>query len=122
MGQLPRDRRVTSRREIAGLLTGARVRAGELELYWRPAAEPRSRATCITPKFGHTAVERNRLRRRLKELMREILLTRPEGRDYLVRARPPAYGLDFRELAATLRSLVSRMEGMEAGRAATGQP
>ena len=109
MGQLPRNRRVTTRREIAHLLRGSRVSGRELELYWRPASGERSRATCITPKFGRTAVLRNRLRRRIKERMRTTLLGRPEPRDYLVRARPPAYELDYAGLAAALEELAGRM-------------
>lgn len=111
MGQLPRERRITTRREIAALLRGKRARGPALELYWRPAAEPRSRATCITPKHGRTGVERNRLRRRLKELMRATLLSRGEERDWLVRARPPAYELDYAGLSSALSALV---EGTEA--------
>lgn len=118
MGQLPRDRRITARREIARLLGGVRVCGRELELYWRPASQPRSRATCITPKFGHTAVERNRLRRRLKELMRRTLLERPDERDYLVRARRPAYELGFDGLATAMSVLVARMDAAAGGREA----
>ena len=108
MGQLPRHLRITTRREIAWLLSGDRVRGSNLDLYWRPASGPMPRATCITPKFGHTSVERNRLRRRLMDLMRRLLLGRAEARDWLVRARPPAYGLDFAGLEAELGTLAAR--------------
>lgn len=111
MGQLPRYSRITTRREITRLLNGSRVRGTELELYWLPAERENPRATCITPRYRGSAVRRNRLRRRLKELMRSLLLTRPEGRDYLVRARPDAYELDFDGLAAALGALVGRMAG-----------
>lgn len=110
MGQLPRERRITTRREIAALLRASRVRGPALELYRRPAAEARARATCITPKHGRSGVERNRLRRRIKELMREILLGRGEDHDWLVRARPPAYDLSFADLASALRALVARID------------
>lgn len=110
MGQLPRDRRITRGREIASLLAARRVRRPELDLYWRPAAGPLPRAACTTPKFGHSSVERNRLRRRLKELTREVLLARDEPYDYLVRARPPAYELDFAGLREALAGLAGRVE------------
>ena len=106
MGQIPRGRRITTRGEILSLLGGRRVRGEALELFWRPATEDRPRGTCITPKFGHTAVQRNRLRRRLKELMRASVLADPLARDYLVRARPAAYELDFEGLEAALMELV----------------
>lgn len=108
MGAVPRDRRITTRREITRLLRGPGSRGPELELYWQPAAGA-SRATCITPKHGHTSVERNRLRRRLMALVASELLSRPEPRDYLVRARHAAYGLDFRGLARALGDLVEEM-------------
>ncbi|HET6639301.1 MAG TPA: ribonuclease P protein component [Gemmatimonadota bacterium] len=110
MGQLPRERRITTRREIAALLRGARARGPALELYRRPAAGPIARATCITPKHGHTGVARNRLRRRIKELIREILLSRGEGEDWLVRTRPAAYDLSHAELRAMLQGLADQGE------------
>jgi len=45
----------------------------------------------ITPRFGHTAVVRNRLRRRLREHARRRLLPMLPAIDLLIRARPPAY-------------------------------
>lgn len=87
------------------------MRGPALELYWSPPAQLRSRATCITPKFGRTAVERNRLRRRLKELMRAILFVLPEPRDYLVRACPDAYDLSYAALSAALADLTARAAG-----------
>ena len=109
MGAIPRDRRVTTRGEILRLLRGPAVRGPDLELYWRPAAGGASRATCITPKYGHTSVERNRLRRRLTALLASELLSRPEARDYLVRARSGAYELDFRGLSRAVRGLAKEM-------------
>jgi ribonuclease P protein component len=109
VGAIPQDRRVTTRREIVGLLRGPGVHGADLELYWRPVAGGASRATCITPKYGHTSVERNRLRRRLTALLASELLSRPEPCDYLVRARSGAYDLDFRELSRALQALAKEM-------------
>lgn len=65
-----------------------------------PAGRPR--LGVVVPLFGHTAVERNRLQRRLREIGRRCWLpeARAEGRpvDLLIRAGPGAYGLDFEEL------------------------
>lgn len=109
MGHLPRDRRITTRREIGWLLSGPRVRGGHLDLHWRPAAGSTPRATCITPKFGRSSVERNKLRRRLRDLLRAVLLARPESFDYLVRAHPPAYERGYAELKIELASLAERI-------------
>ena len=86
------------------------MRGEALELFWRPAAEDRPRVACITPKFGHSSVERNRLRRRLKELMRASVLASSQARDYLVRARPAAYELDFDGLGTALMQLLEETE------------
>jgi ribonuclease P protein component len=110
MGQLPRERRIATRREIVALLRGSKARGPALELYRRPAAERLARATCITPKHGRTGVDRNRLRRRIKELMRAILLARGEEHDWLVRARPLAYELTFADLGSALRALAERID------------
>ncbi|MGH7572492.1 MAG: ribonuclease P protein component [Gemmatimonadota bacterium] len=109
MGAIPRERRIATRREIRRLLRGPHARGAQLELYWRPAAGL-ARATCITPKFGHTSVERNRLRRRLTALLATELLSRPEPRDYLVRARRGAYELDFQGLARAVQALAEEMK------------
>lgn len=92
------------------MLASRRSRGSALDLYWRPAAGPEPRAGCTTPKFGRSSVERNRLRRRLKELIREVLLARDAPLDYYIRARPPAYELDFAELRAAMTTLAGRIE------------
>lgn len=110
MGQLPRERRIRTRKEIGALLGADRCRGTSLELFARAAAEDRARGTCITPKFGHTSVDRNRLRRRLKALIGEVLFARGDERDWLIRARPAAYDRDFAELGDEIQRLAERIE------------
>ena len=50
-------------------------------------------------KHGHTIVERNRLRRRLRELVRLKILTEMNAGDIVVRAFPSAYSSSFDELS-----------------------
>jgi RNase P protein component len=45
----------------------------------------------------------------LTALLASELLSRPEPRDYLVRARSGAYDLDFQELSRTLDGLAKEM-------------
>ncbi len=56
----------------------------------------------VVPLYGHTAVARNRVQRRLREIGRRDWLSGAweERRevDVLLRARPAAYGCDFAEL------------------------
>lgn len=110
MGQLPRERRIRTRKEIGAMLAADRVRGPALELFTRPAAEGRARGTCITPKFGHTSVARNRLRRRLKTVIGEVLFPRGEGRDWMIRARPPAYERSYAELRDEIADLAARLD------------
>jgi ribonuclease P protein component len=59
----------------------------------------------IVPRHKHTAVERNRLKRRLRELARTRLLPGLPAVDLVVRARASAYGLPFDALADEMTRL-----------------
>jgi ribonuclease P protein component len=56
----------------------------------------------IVPRFQSTAVARNRLRRRLREIWRRELQSTAGAVDVVVRARRSAYGLSFDQLRAEL--------------------
>jgi ribonuclease P protein component len=56
----------------------------------------------IVPKFQSTAVARNRLRRRLLELWRRMLMGRQGPRDLIIRARREAYRASFADLRSEL--------------------
>lgn len=49
----------------------------------------------IVPRFQASAVARNRLRRRLKEIWRREIQSRQPAWDVLLRARAQAYQADF---------------------------
>lgn len=68
------------------------------------------RVAIVVPRFGHTAVKRNLVKRRLRELTRNLLLSRAGSRDLLIRARRHAYAADFAELEATIRAIVPPLE------------
>lgn len=57
------------------------------------------RVAIVVPKYGFTAVRRNKLKRRMRELTRTLVLTQLASCDLLVRARRDAYDASF----ATLR-------------------
>ncbi len=75
----------------------------------------RVRLVVVVPKYGHKIVERNRLKRRLREGARLELLPRCRERgasiDILVRARAGAYEVEYevlsRELIAVAEELCS---------------
>lgn len=57
-----------------------------------------ARVTVIVAKHGHTIVERNRLRRRLRELTRTRVIPQLGNVDVVVRSLPSAYEASFAEL------------------------
>lgn len=56
----------------------------------------------IVPRFQSSAVARNRLRRRLKEIWRREIQGRQPGWDLVIRARREAYRASFDALRAQL--------------------
>lgn len=64
-----------------------------------PPTGPASRVGIIVPKHKRSGVERNQLKRRLKELARLRLLPELPSGAVLLRARPEAYGAAFAALA-----------------------
>lgn len=100
---LPRAWRVTRQAEFEAVFAqGARRRFVRLDLAWRPNDMTHPRLGLIVPRHGQTAVARNRLRRRLRELARRRGLRALPPLDVVIRARPPAYTAPFEELGAEL--------------------
>ena len=64
------------------------------------------------PRFGRTAVERNGVKRRLREVVRTELLPRLGLFDVVVRATPGAYGASFDALREALRRAVQQLPGV----------
>ena len=70
----------------------------------------------VVPKYKHSGVERNRVKRRLRELVRVHLLGQLEARatahppvDLVVRIFPSAYGRDFAALHSELEQAVQQL-------------
>lgn len=100
---LPRTARVRLGSEIRALLQrGKRKRTPNVDVFFAPSPASRSRLGLIVPKHGRTIVERNRVKRRLREIGRRevlpMLADRATPGDVLLRARRAAYGATFEEL------------------------
>ncbi|MDP2470193.1 MAG: ribonuclease P protein component [Candidatus Palauibacterales bacterium] len=99
----PRSARLRRGPEIRSLLKmGSRRRCGPIEIFRGESTTASPRAGIIVPRYGHTIVERNQLKRRLREIVRTEWL--PGSRreippsDLLVRVRPGAYELSVQGL------------------------
>ena len=64
-----------------------------------------ARVGVVVPRYGHSAVDRNRLKRRLRELIRIELLPTIGGVDVVLRTVPRAYDRDFETLRSEMRKL-----------------
>jgi ribonuclease P protein component len=71
-------------------------------MVWRDNSAGRPRLGLIVPKFQFTAVARNRLRRRLKELWRRELQGGLPAIDLLIRVKRAGYQAGFGELRSEL--------------------
>jgi ribonuclease P protein component len=101
--RFPRAVRIRKPDDIRRVLrTGDRTRTAHLDIFSTDAPVDLSRFGSVVGKQGHTAVERNRLRRRLREIARLEVLPRfaASGRnvDLLVRARGAAYDASYQAL------------------------
>ena len=69
--RFPRRARLARAAEVRACWdSGRRHRTRFLDVAWRPNHSGRPRAAIVVPRFHHTAVARNRLRRRLREVLR----------------------------------------------------
>jgi ribonuclease P protein component len=84
---------------------GRRVHGPRLDLAWRPSPAGHARSAIVVPRFQFTAVARNRLRRRLREILRRQLASLPAV-DLVVRANRAAYAAPFATLVAELTESV----------------
>ena len=73
-----------------------------------PLSHPR--VGLVVPKRGRTAVDRNRVKRRLRELARLHVLPELSGVDLVIRVRDEAYDAAFADLHRDLLQAVQRVE------------
>lgn len=73
-------------------------------MWWADNQAGHPRMGLIVPKFQSSAVARNRLRRRLRELWRRELVSTIPAWDVVIRARSDAYRAGLGELREELHS------------------
>lgn len=105
----PRRARLTRGPEVeACWREGRRIRTAHLDLAWRTNRYARPRAAIIVPRYQFTAVARNRLRRRLREILRREVLATLAPVDLVVRAKRVAYEAPFAALRAELSAAATQ--------------
>jgi len=113
----PRRYRLTRGTDLHKVLReGKRARTEHLEVRLLVSLLRHPRVGIIVPKHRHSIVERNRLKRRLREIIRlEILPLVSMPADIVVRAGPRAYGASFDMLRTELIAGISRVAGRSGG-------
>ena len=111
---LPRGARIRLGSDIRELLKrGKRKRTRHLDVFFAPSPVSHSRLGLIVPKHGHGIVDRNKLKRRLREICRRQTLPELDAAgvsvDVLVRARRSAYTAGFEALALEVRGAVEEL-------------
>ena len=106
--RLPRVARLADGREIRRVVrSGRRLVSGAVHVFVAAASSDRPRVAIVVPRFGHSAVQRNRLRRRLREIARTdwlpLAAERPLPLDVVLMARTAAYHASFDELRTSLQ-------------------
>lgn len=88
---------------------GRRIRTEYLEVRSSDSLLSHARVAVIVGKHGHTIVERNQLRRRLREMVRTRLIPVMGAADVVVRSLPSAYELSYVELLAEFEKVIPRV-------------
>ena len=67
------------------------------------------RVGVVVPRYKHSAVDRNRLKRQLRELVRLEWLPRLPVMDVVIKAIPPAYERNYDALRDEMRQAAERL-------------
>jgi ribonuclease P protein component len=91
------------------------VRTASLDVRAAASLHAFSRVGFVVPKYKHTGVERNRLKRRLREIVRlevlPVLHADGTAQDLVLRVFPSAYGRDMATLRSEVLQAMRRLGG-----------
>lgn len=100
---------IRKRKEIERLLLqGNRIQSANVTIQFLPAIQ--RRVAFLVSKEIKTAVKRNLMRRRLKEIYRRNKAVFPVGLEYIIKAEKNAITQDFKQLKEELLSLAKTIK------------
>lgn len=91
--------------------TGKRLRTEHLEVRASGSPFSHARVAVVVSKHGHSIVERNRLRRRLRELARTRIIPGMKAVDIVIRTLSSAYTMTFQQLAGEVDKIGTQLSG-----------
>jgi ribonuclease P protein component len=110
----PQARRITLRSDLERIRQkGTRLRTEDIDVRYIASPFGYLRVGIIVPLYGHSAVERNRLKRRLREEIRKKFLSIPVGMDILIRTSEAAYSRSFRQLRIQTETIGRSLLGLQ---------
>jgi ribonuclease P protein component len=110
---LDRTHRLTQPRQFEAAIRAGRRSGGSLlvvHLGREPDGRGPARAGLVVGKAVGNAVQRNRVKRRLRHLLRERLVPLPDGAALVVRALPSAAAASSLDLGSALDKALSRLQ------------
>lgn len=100
--------RLHRRKDILGVYAnGERIRGASFDLIFVRGGRKRLRIAVVVPLLGRSAVERNRVKRRLKEALRTSDILQSVFGDVIVRAKGSAYEREYAEIREELENALS---------------
>ncbi len=91
------------------------MRTAQLEVRYLASPLAHARIGVIVPRFGHTAVERNVVKRRLRDLARRDVLPALAACDVVIRATPGAYAASHETLRSALQRVMPQLPSRAIG-------
>ena len=112
--RFPPSSRIVRAGDIRALLRqGGRKKTSHLDVFFLSGREEGPRIGFVVPKHRRSVVDRNRVKRRLREIARREILPRMRDAgahlDLLVRARKEAYEASFRRLREELLEVTEEL-------------